>query len=83
VKFLLWFAIAFFVVMWLQHEKKARMRADAAPQPDPNATNKKGEAEAMVQCAHCGIHVPASEALVDSTGARYCSEQHRHQHGAR
>jgi uncharacterized protein len=31
---------------------------------------------AMVQCAHCGLHLPAADAVVD--GSRpYCSDAHR------
>ncbi|MCA1324417.1 PP0621 family protein [Herbaspirillum sp. alder98] len=34
-------------------------------------------AETMVQCAHCGIHFPVSEAVTHASGALYCSEEHR------
>lgn len=30
----------------------------------------------IVACRHCGVHIPRSEAIEDSTGA-YCSEAHR------
>ncbi|MBK6629831.1 MAG: hypothetical protein IPG33_01630 [Betaproteobacteria bacterium] len=32
--------------------------------------------ERMVVCAHCGVHLPESEALEDG-GRRFCSEEHR------
>lgn len=32
--------------------------------------------ERMVSCAHCGLHVPASES-VTSGGRYYCCEEHR------
>ncbi len=32
--------------------------------------------EAMLQCAHCGVHVPSSEALLSGTRA-YCCSAHR------
>ena len=35
-----------------------------------------GREEAMVKCAHCGVHVPASEAI-HAHGQSYCSERHR------
>jgi uncharacterized protein len=34
------------------------------------------DAERMVSCARCGVHLPESEAL-ESEGRRYCSEEHR------
>ncbi|MCB1917756.1 MAG: hypothetical protein KDG52_18835 [Rhodocyclaceae bacterium] len=38
-----------------------------------------GNAERMVACAHCGVHVPESEAvLVEGVG--YCSAEHRRLH---
>ena len=30
----------------------------------------------MVRCAHCGLHVPKSEALCDGAHC-FCSEEHR------
>jgi uncharacterized protein len=34
------------------------------------------EAEDMVACAHCGVHLPRGDALVDGTTV-YCSDAHR------
>lgn len=31
---------------------------------------------AMVQCNHCGVHLPRAEAVVDDHGT-FCSEEHR------
>ncbi len=31
--------------------------------------------EAMVRCAHCGIHLPRSEALLQG-GQTWCSQEH-------
>jgi uncharacterized protein len=33
--------------------------------------------ERMVDCARCGLHLPASEALLDGAGRPYCCEEHR------
>ena len=30
----------------------------------------------MMQCAHCGVHLPRADALMDARGA-FCSEAHR------
>ena len=32
---------------------------------------------AMLACAHCGLHVPKAEVLVDAAGRPYCGEAHR------
>lgn len=32
--------------------------------------------QAMVQCAHCGVHLPRADAVEDRLGA-FCSEAHR------
>ena len=32
--------------------------------------------QAMVQCAHCGVHLPRGDAVEDRLGA-FCSEAHR------
>ncbi|AIY43591.1 hypothetical protein LT85_4433 [Collimonas arenae] len=40
------------------------------------------QAEAMVACAHCGMHFPASEAIADASGAVFCSAEHRRLHAS-
>ncbi|BAV33229.1 hypothetical protein SCL_0911 [Sulfuricaulis limicola] len=40
------------------------------PAPDKPAVTK------MVACAHCGMHIPESEAVRDGN-RHYCSEEHR------
>ena len=47
--------------------RNAARRRDAPPPRSP---------ERMVACAHCGVHLPESEAL-ESAGRRYCCEAHR------
>jgi uncharacterized protein len=32
---------------------------------------------AMLACAHCGVHLPKSDALFDAGGRPYCGEPHR------
>ena len=36
----------------------------------------KGLPQAMVQCSHCGVHLPRADAWVDDRGT-FCSEAHR------
>ncbi len=66
-KFLL-IAIAFAAGFWLL--RNHRRRADQARQPPPDP-----QAEDMVACARCGIHLPRGEGLV--SGQHYfCSSEH-------
>jgi uncharacterized protein len=51
--------------------------ATARPKARRFRRSTEGGAEAMVQCAHCGIHFPVSEAVTHASGALYCSEEHR------
>ncbi|MBC7513521.1 MAG: hypothetical protein H7234_03685 [Herminiimonas sp.] len=75
----LWLLIAVVAFIWFNHAKKQRlknrMRGTARAAADVNA-----DAERILACAHCGLHVPASDALVDTAGARFCCEAHRRLH---
>jgi uncharacterized protein len=31
----------------------------------------------MVRCAHCGLHLPAADAIAGPGGAMFCSVAHR------
>jgi uncharacterized protein len=62
------------VIIWLFYSPALRGRRTGqvpAKRPAPPA------AEAMVQCAHCGVHLPAGDALLDAKGQAYCSVAHR------
>lgn len=39
-------------------------------------TPRAEHGEDMVRCAHCGVHLPRSEAIV-SRGEFYCTNEHR------
>lgn len=45
----------------------------APPSPQPKS------AEDMVRCAHCGVHLPRSEAIGSET-TWFCSEAHRREY---
>lgn len=40
------------------------------------------QAEDMVLCVHCGVHLPKSESL-QAGGKFYCSEEHRRIHAGK
>ena len=62
------------------HRKNNGNTTAASPTKGQNKTSVKGQAsgtttEAMVRCAHCGIYMPRSEALL-SEGQTWCSAEH-------
>jgi len=68
------FVLAIVLLIWLVFGRRGRRRD--APPPTASRRAPGGEAEGMVVCAHCGVHLPRSEALAD--GARlFCSAAHR------
>lgn len=77
MKLLLWAAIGLVVVMWLVRGKKGKPDAGISGAPKPDVQQ---EPEPMIQCAHCGVHLPASEAVSDPSGAAFCSDEHRLRH---
>ncbi len=67
IVFLVLAAVA--LLWWFSGRRKARPGA-------PRAAATPPAAEAMVRCAHCGLHLPHGEALFDADRP-YCSETHR------
>ncbi|HMO47438.1 MAG TPA: PP0621 family protein [Rubrivivax sp.] len=57
------------VALWVM----LRGRKTPAARPPAGAA----DAQAMVQCSHCGVHLPRADCVEDRSGAAYCSEAHR------
>lgn len=56
------------VVLWLLTARsRARSSQDAYKPRQP---------ESFARCAHCGVHLPLNDAVVDR-GIAFCSEAHR------
>jgi uncharacterized protein len=74
MKFLLLLAVVG-IAIWLF---KMNRRVDGPKKPPPAA--KPGapatEATPMLACAHCGVHLPQTDAVVDPAGRAYCSAAH-------
>lgn len=78
MKFLLWIVVIWLAVQWYLHAKKQKVAAARARQGSTPALP-----EQMVSCAHCGLHVPASEAVAGTdTKQHFCSDEHRRLHRA-
>jgi uncharacterized protein len=70
-RILLWLAVGL-VAWWLLRPKRRAAQPDVPRSRAPAA----GALEAMVDCAGCGLHFPASEAVRDATRV-YCCSAHR------
>jgi uncharacterized protein len=83
-RLLFWIAIVILVVMAVRSKLRAFLNDGqaTAPAPDagarPRADNAPVQVEAaerMLSCAACGLHFPASEAVV-ADGREYCCAAH-------
>jgi len=72
-KLLFWaiLILAALVVMRIASRKASER---AVPPPAPGGATAAAP-ETMVRCAHCGVHLPRSEALL-SNGQFWCCEEH-------
>lgn len=65
------------VGLWLM---TARLRGprpgDDAARPRKGDRGAPAQPQAMVECAHCGLHLPAADALAEGSRV-YCSDAHR------
>lgn len=59
------------IVLWLLLRRRPRKTARGAA-----GGGASGGVEDMVVCAHCGVHLPRSEALI-ADGRAYCGALHR------
>lgn len=70
------------LVLWLLYSPWVRQllrggRSDLPPRPPGRTKPEPEHPVAMVPCAHCGVHLPASDALMGDDGQPFCSEAHR------
>lgn len=54
------------------------LRRLISPRPRP-MESRTNATSTMVKCAHCGLHIPESEAILHH-GHYYCCQEHRRQH---
>jgi uncharacterized protein len=74
MKFLLWALVIYLAWRWYQTKK------DNASGAAGGSTTEAGSVENMVACAHCGVHLPQSEAVRGEASLHYCSDAHRIEH---
>lgn len=71
---LMWLVLGVAVWWFFRPRRRVPPPQRAAPPPAARAIV---QAEPMVDCAHCGLHLPTSEALRDTQARLYCSTEHR------
>jgi uncharacterized protein len=68
MKYLILIGVICLVLWWLRIQRNA-----STPSDNPTASGK--QAQNMVRCAHCDLHLPQSDAVKGSLGL-YCSSAH-------
>jgi uncharacterized protein len=82
MKYLLVLAVLW-IAIWLWRKNRREEMRDALRERAAKAQRAPtpvGPPKAMVRCAHCGLHLPATDAIAgpsNSGSAVYCSTAHR------
>lgn len=76
MRYLLFVVLAYLAWRWYVAQRPKDTPAVPPSPPQPTV----GAAEKMVRCAHCGIHLPQSEALAGVGALHFCSDAHRLQY---
>lgn len=85
MKFLLWMAIGVIIGLWLLRQKKQQANMAGRRRTEDGMAGGHAalpEPERMLRCVQCGVHVPASEALLSGDDA-YCCIEHKVQRASR
>jgi uncharacterized protein len=92
-KFTVWLVVAGLAWLgWtLWRIGKRRSESGTTRQPDQAPASSTEQArqappadsppEPMLRCAHCGLYLPAREAVSDTSGRSFCSTAHRDRAG--
>lgn len=64
------------VVLFLMFGRRRKPDEDRPDAGDRPAARRPGEAATMLACAHCGVHLPQTDAVIDAAGRAYCSAAH-------
>jgi uncharacterized protein len=64
--------------LWRQNRRQNRHDDRHPDRPQqPTARAPSAPPTDMVACAHCGVHLPRTEAINGAAGAAYCCDAHR------
>ncbi|RSZ55142.1 hypothetical protein HF313_29390 [Massilia atriviolacea] len=81
MRILFWVALIVLVIAAIRSKIRGKLRDMTPPpgQPGPGArAHPIRELGATIECAHCHVYFPESEA-VTADGRAYCSSEHAHQ----
>ncbi|GIX23070.1 MAG: hypothetical protein KatS3mg122_0301 [Caldimonas sp.] len=70
------YLVVLVVVMALVWVLRSGRRRDAGAAAS-RAAGPRARPQTMVDCAHCGLHLPRDEAITGDDGRHYCSAAHR------
>lgn len=74
---LLIFILVLIVVWWVRRALQRPRGGDGQSRSGGwSQRTRSGGPERMLECEHCGVHIPESEGLYDGD-TFYCSEEHR------
>ncbi len=76
MKFLL-VLVVLVVAAWVFFGRRKPPPPAAPPRRAAPGPGAAAAPQAMLACAHCRLHLPQAEALMDVGGRPYCSEAHR------
>lgn len=65
------------VGLWLLLRSRGTPPADPGSGRGGRGGRDGDKAEPVVACAHCGLHLPRHDAIVDGSGRPFCSDAHR------
>ncbi|WGJ90116.1 PP0621 family protein [Achromobacter mucicolens] len=74
-KLLFWIVLIILVLFVARVAGRMAAQRQAGPKKKAQADAAPPVLESMVRCAHCGIHLPRSEALLQN-GQTWCSADH-------
>ena len=71
--------VVVFIGIWMWRNNRIAATQDKQQQKT-RATHRRENQQIMVSCAHCGLHLPQTEALPGPNGLAeqwFCSSEHR------
>ena len=75
MKWLLVMAVVLLGVWWWRSSRRDVPRDEAKSNAKSQSKSATAAPQEMVECAHCGVHLPRTEAHQGRTGL-YCSAEH-------
>ena len=76
-KWLLVIAVVVLGYVWWRHQRQLAAHERAAERNrQTSARPGAAQPDTMVRCRHCGVHLPAADAVRGGLGP-YCSDEHR------